>query len=182
MYAKEHLSFDPRRAEQWVDEVLKIRPPAFTRDSSVVANLLWKDEQEFQEVLCYWSSRFRAILTSKLENPIDPEFENCWLEYMSAEQHIKTQLENARDRLLERIKHAEAEEEWVTNEISVWEEIVQQSAFIDLMRYHKNWFSAHRNPGGESLGLVCHGQPLRPLHPKPFPNLFVPKHRTNTML
>ena len=86
MYAKEHLSFDPRQAEQWVDEVLKIRPPAFTRDSSVVANLLWKDEQEFQEVLCYWSSRFRAILTSKLENPIDPEFENCWLEYMSAEQ------------------------------------------------------------------------------------------------
>ncbi|EDR09758.1 uncharacterized protein LACBIDRAFT_317865 [Laccaria bicolor S238N-H82] len=86
MYAKEHLSFDPCRAEQWVDEVLKIRPPAFTRDSSVVANLLWKDEQEFQEVLCYWSSRFRAILTSKLENPIDPKFENCWLEYMSAEQ------------------------------------------------------------------------------------------------
>ncbi|EDR04859.1 uncharacterized protein LACBIDRAFT_330022 [Laccaria bicolor S238N-H82] len=275
MYAKEHLSFDPRRAEQWVDEVLKIRPPAFTRDSSVVANLLWKDDQEFQEVLCYWSSRFRAILTSKLENPIDPKFENCWLEYMSAElgfiiatlgmacayghkfivppflksclqgnplhpqeafmddcirpayefawwntritfppggidqllkrsynwfrwmakgglpikypdtetstltpaevQHIKTQLENARDRLLERIKRAEAEEEWVTNEISVWEEIVQQSALIDLMRYHKNRFSAHRNPGGESPGSVCHGQPLRPLHPKPFPNLFVPK-------
>ncbi|EDR01412.1 uncharacterized protein LACBIDRAFT_333274 [Laccaria bicolor S238N-H82] len=90
-------------------------------------------------------------------------------------QHIKTQLENARDRLLERIKRAEAEEEWVTNEISVWEEIVQQSALIDLMRYHKNRFSAHRNPGGESPASVCHDQPLRPLHPKPFPNLFVPK-------
>ncbi|EDR09272.1 uncharacterized protein LACBIDRAFT_325944 [Laccaria bicolor S238N-H82] len=150
MYAKEHLSFDPCQAEQWVDKVLKIRPPAFTRDSSVVANLLWKDEQEFQEVLCYWSSRFRAILTTKLENPIDPEFENCWLEYMSAKQgfivatlgmacayghkmdkypdtetstltpakvqHIKTQLENAQDCLLECIKHAEAEEEWVTHD------------------------------------------------------------------
>jgi hypothetical protein len=65
-------------------------------------------------------------------------------------QHIKTQLENARDRLLERIKRAEAEEEWVTNQISGWEEIVQQSALTDLMRHHKSTNSGVESPGSGS--------------------------------
>jgi hypothetical protein len=51
-------------------------------------------------------------------------------------QHIKTQLEEARQRLLERIERAEAEEVWVTDQIEAWEEIVYNSAAIDLMRLH----------------------------------------------
>ena len=47
--------------------------------------LLWKDEKEFQEVLDYWSSRFRAIHTAKLAKPIEPEFQRCWEQYYVSE-------------------------------------------------------------------------------------------------
>jgi hypothetical protein len=48
-------------------------------------NLLWKREDEFQEVLYYWSSRFRAIYMEKLSNPIEPEFQRCWEQYYGSE-------------------------------------------------------------------------------------------------
>ncbi|KIJ89444.1 hypothetical protein K443DRAFT_36376, partial [Laccaria amethystina LaAM-08-1] len=49
------------------------------------ANLLWKDEEEFQEVLNYWSSRFRAIHTAKLAQSIETEFQSSWQKYYGAE-------------------------------------------------------------------------------------------------
>lgn len=49
------------------------------------ANFLWKDELEFQEVLYYWSSRFRAIHLAKLLTPVAEEFKSSWELYYAAE-------------------------------------------------------------------------------------------------
>jgi len=48
------------------------------------ANILWKDEEEFQEVLYYWSSWFRAIHMAKLSKPIETEFKLSWEQYYGA--------------------------------------------------------------------------------------------------
>jgi len=49
------------------------------------ANILWKDEEEFQEVLYYWSSQFRAIHMAKLSKPIKTKFKSSWERYYGAE-------------------------------------------------------------------------------------------------
>jgi len=49
------------------------------------ANILWKDDEEFQEVLYYWSSWFRAIHMAKLSKPIETEFKSSWEWYYGAE-------------------------------------------------------------------------------------------------
>ena len=45
--------------------------------------------------------------------------------------HIKAQLEQARQLLVDRIAHAEAEVDWVTEQIREWEDIVYISAQLD---------------------------------------------------
>ena len=52
-------------------------------------------------------------------------------------QQIKAQLEEARQRLLDRIARAEAEEAWVDEQIAGWEDIVFNSAALDLGRLHE---------------------------------------------
>jgi len=49
------------------------------------ANILWKDEEEFQDVLYYWSSWFRAIHMAKLSKPIETKFKSSWEWYYGAE-------------------------------------------------------------------------------------------------
>ena len=51
-------------------------------------------------------------------------------------QHIKAQLEEAQQHLLDRIARAEAKEAWVTEQIAGWEDIVFNSAALDLVRLH----------------------------------------------
>ena len=45
--------------------------------------------------------------------------------------HIKAQLEQARQLLVDRIAHAEAKVDWVTEQIREWEDIVYISAQLD---------------------------------------------------
>ena len=52
-------------------------------------------------------------------------------------QQIKAQLEEAQQCLLDHIAHAEAEEAWANEQIAGWEEIVFNSAALDLVRLHE---------------------------------------------
>ena len=51
-------------------------------------------------------------------------------------QHIKAQLEEAWQCLLDHMDCAEAEEAWVTKQIAGGEDIVFKSAALDLVRLH----------------------------------------------
>jgi hypothetical protein len=76
----------PSLPEQKLDFFLKAGEdltPAEGRDFA--AFHIWEDEEEFQKVLYYWSSRFRAIHMAKLQTPIDAEFESSWQKYYAAE-------------------------------------------------------------------------------------------------
>lgn len=61
------------------------QPPPVGAKHKFAANLLWQDEKEFQQVLNYWSSRFRAIHMAKLSKPIETEFQLSWDKYYAAE-------------------------------------------------------------------------------------------------
>ena len=65
--------------------------------------------------------------TSKL-SPVDIEL-------------ITAQLEEARQRLLDRIAHCEAEEAWTTEEIASWEDLVYKSATLDVAQHRVNHMS-----------------------------------------
>lgn len=64
-------------------EAAQDRAPAVGKDFA--ASIIWKDEEEFQRVLYYWSSRFRAIHLAKITTPVDAEFESSWEQYYGAE-------------------------------------------------------------------------------------------------
>ena len=83
MYAKEPSV--SKAYGDFVEQFFKENPPIGIMED-VTSNLMWKDSEEFQEVLWYWSSRFRAIQTSKLSNPIDPEFESAWEHFYASER------------------------------------------------------------------------------------------------
>jgi hypothetical protein len=76
----------PSVPEQPVDFFQRLVEDLATEEGHDYAvNLLWKDEEEFQEVLNYWSSRFRAIHMAKLAQPIETEFQSSWQKYYGAE-------------------------------------------------------------------------------------------------
>ena len=50
-------------------------------------------------------------------------------------QQVVSQLEEARELLLQRIAHAEAEEADVTEQIATWENIVYKSATLNLAQH-----------------------------------------------
>lgn len=50
-------------------------------------------------------------------------------------QNIIAQLEEARQCLIDRIEHSEAEEAWTTDQIVAWEDIVYKSAAIDVAQH-----------------------------------------------
>lgn len=53
-------------------------------------------------------------------------------------QQVVSQLEEARELLLQRIAHAEAEEADVTEQIATWENMVYKSATLDLAQHRIN--------------------------------------------
>ena len=63
-----------------------------------------------------------------------PHLETSTLSPADIEQ-IVAQLEEARQLLLDRIAHAEAEEARITEEIASWEDIVYKSAALDIAQY-----------------------------------------------
>jgi hypothetical protein len=67
---------------------------------------------------------------------IQPDIETSKLSPADIQQ-IKAQLEEAQQRLLDRIARAEAEEAWVDEQIAGWEDIVFNSAALDLGRLHE---------------------------------------------
>lgn len=74
----------PKVAANFIEKALQGIPQAEgTHDYA--GDLLWKDEEDFQEVLNYWSSRFRSIHLAKLSKPIETEFQSSWLQYYGAE-------------------------------------------------------------------------------------------------
>ena len=83
MYANE--PFVSKVYGDFVEQFFKENPPIGIMED-MTSNLMWKDQEEFQEVLWYWSSRFRAIETSKVSNPIDPEFESSWNHFYASER------------------------------------------------------------------------------------------------
>jgi len=53
-------------------------------------------------------------------------------------QQIVAQLEEARELLLDRIAHSEAEEAQITKQIATWEDLVHKSAALDVVQHHIN--------------------------------------------
>ena len=74
----------PKQAAKFIGKVLDGMPQAEGMHD-YAGNLLWKDEEEFQDVLNYWSSWFRAIHMAKLSKPIETEFRSSWAKYYGAE-------------------------------------------------------------------------------------------------
>ena len=69
---------------EFLKKVMEGTPTEGNESRDYAETLLWKDEKEFQEVLDYWSSRFRAIHTAKLAKPIEPEFQRSWEQYYAS--------------------------------------------------------------------------------------------------
>jgi hypothetical protein len=53
-------------------------------------------------------------------------------------QQTISQLEEARDLILDRIAHAEVEEAQITKQIATWEELVYQSAALNVLQHRVN--------------------------------------------
>jgi len=53
-------------------------------------------------------------------------------------QQIVAQLEEARELLLDRIAHSEAEEAQITKQIATWEDLVHKSAALDVVQHRIN--------------------------------------------
>ena len=70
-----------QREIEFLKKVMEGIPTKGNESCDYAETLLWKDEKEFQEVLDYWSSWFRAIHTAKLAKPIEPEFQRSWEQY-----------------------------------------------------------------------------------------------------
>lgn len=73
-----YMSTDP--IIQFAVEAIQKQP-----DYDYASNLLWKAEEEWQESLYYWSSRFRAINWHRVNHPVPGDLEKDWQQYYGAE-------------------------------------------------------------------------------------------------
>ena len=70
-----------QREIDFLKKVMEGTPTEGNESRDYAETLLSKDDKEFQEVLDYWSSQFRAIQMAKLAKPIEPEFQRSWEQY-----------------------------------------------------------------------------------------------------
>jgi hypothetical protein len=79
MSSKQLLSM-PEQGVNFIQDMQKTLEgmPTLGEKHDYAANLLWQDENEFQEVLKCWSSQLRAIHKAKLLKPIQTEFKLSW--------------------------------------------------------------------------------------------------------